>query len=136
MWALGEAELAQVLEGVRTFDDFTRDNDPHGEHDFGNFVVGGVTYFFKVDYYAPDIPSRPPKTRPTCVLRRMTKTRTTSEPTSRAASQRYSSRSGELTFSQSDASKNPAPDAGSRPHRERRLRAAGNPDGFFIAAHA
>jgi hypothetical protein len=68
MWALGEAELAQVLEGVRTFDDFTRDNDPHGEHDFGNFVVGGVTYFFKVDYYAPDMeggsedPADPEKT--------------------------------------------------------------------------
>jgi hypothetical protein len=68
MWALGEAELAQVLEGVRTFDDFTRDNDPHGEHDFGNFVAGGVTYFFKVDYYAPDMeggsedPADPKKT--------------------------------------------------------------------------
>jgi hypothetical protein len=52
---LPEAELAQVLERVRTFDEFTKDNDPHGEHDFGNFEVGGVTYFFKVDYYAPDM---------------------------------------------------------------------------------
>jgi hypothetical protein len=53
--ALGEGELAQVLERVRTFDDFTKDNDPHGEHDFGNFIVGEVTYFFKVDYYSPDM---------------------------------------------------------------------------------
>jgi hypothetical protein len=53
--ALPEAELARVLERVRTFDEFTKDNDPHGEHDFGNFEVGGVTYFFKVDYYAPDM---------------------------------------------------------------------------------
>ena len=52
---LPEAELAQVLERVRAFDEFTNDNDPHGEHDFGNFEVGGVTYFFKVDYYAPDM---------------------------------------------------------------------------------
>nr|WP_236000531.1 DUF3768 domain-containing protein [Bradyrhizobium uaiense] len=24
-----------MLEAVRRFDSFTRDNDPHGEHDFG-----------------------------------------------------------------------------------------------------
>jgi hypothetical protein len=65
--ALGEQELAQVLEHVRT-SEFTNDNDPHGEHDFGNFVVGGVTYLFKVDYYAPDMeggsedPADPEKT--------------------------------------------------------------------------
>jgi hypothetical protein len=38
--ALAEGELAQVLERVRTFDEFTNDNDPRGEHDFGNFQVG------------------------------------------------------------------------------------------------
>ncbi|MDH2406057.1 DUF3768 domain-containing protein [Bradyrhizobium sp. SSUT18] len=27
--------LAELLEAVRRFDSFTRDNDPHGEHDFG-----------------------------------------------------------------------------------------------------
>jgi hypothetical protein len=65
---LPEAELAQVLDRVRTFDQFTKDNDPHGEHDFGNFVEGGVTFFFKVDYYAPDMeggsedPADPDKT--------------------------------------------------------------------------
>jgi uncharacterized protein DUF3768 len=53
--ALAEDELAQVLERVRAYDEFTKDNDPHGEHDFGNLVVAGVTYFFKVDYYAPDM---------------------------------------------------------------------------------
>jgi hypothetical protein len=48
--------------------DWTKDNDPHGEHDFGSFVVGGVTYFFKVDYYSPDMeggsedPTDPAKT--------------------------------------------------------------------------
>ena len=66
--ALAEDELAHVLEGVRAFDEFTKDNDPHGEHDFGSFVVGAVTYFFKVDYYAPDMeggsedPADPAKT--------------------------------------------------------------------------
>jgi hypothetical protein len=36
---------------VRTFDRFDRDNDPHGEHDFGNFDIADQRFFFKVDYY-------------------------------------------------------------------------------------
>jgi len=31
------------------------ENDPHGEHDFGNFTVEAETYFFKLDYYALDM---------------------------------------------------------------------------------
>jgi hypothetical protein len=66
--ALPEHDHAQVLERVRGFDTFSPDNDPHGEHDFGNFDVAGQTYFFKVDYYAPDMeggsedPADPDKT--------------------------------------------------------------------------
>jgi hypothetical protein len=66
--ALPENELAQLLERVRRFDEFTRDNDPHGEHDFGSFELAGQTYFFKLDYYAPDMeggsedPADPEKT--------------------------------------------------------------------------
>jgi hypothetical protein len=66
--SLPEATLTTVLERVRHFDEFTSENDPHGEHDFGNFDVAGVTYFFKVDYYAPDMgggsedPADPAKT--------------------------------------------------------------------------
>src|ERR1700747_3325382 len=59
---------AEVLSKVRTFANFNGDNDPHGEHDFGSFDVAGQTYFFKVDYYAPDMeggsedPADPDKT--------------------------------------------------------------------------
>jgi hypothetical protein len=53
--ALPEEELTKVLERVRHYDEFTKDNDPHGEHDFGSFELGGTTYFFKVDYYSPDM---------------------------------------------------------------------------------
>ena len=66
--ALPEQELASTLERVRQFSEFTEDNDPHGEHDFGNFTLAGETYFFKVDYYSPDMqggsedPSDPQKT--------------------------------------------------------------------------
>ena len=48
---------AAVLERVRTFADFDAENDPHGEHDFGSFGLEGETYFFKIDYYAPDMQS-------------------------------------------------------------------------------
>jgi len=65
---LPEQTLSQILERVRHFDEFTTDNDPYGEHDFGSFDVAGVTYFFKVDYYSPDMeggsedPADPEKT--------------------------------------------------------------------------
>ena len=53
--ALPDAEKAAVLGKVRMFDDFNLGNDPHGEHDFGSFEVAGRSYFFKVDYYSPDL---------------------------------------------------------------------------------
>ena len=46
---------ARVILAVQSFSSFTKDNDPHREHDFGNFKVEGETYFFKVDYYALDM---------------------------------------------------------------------------------
>ena len=49
--ALGTEKAAAVREAVRTFDAFTEDNDPHGEHDFGAFEFEGQTLFFKIDYY-------------------------------------------------------------------------------------
>jgi uncharacterized protein DUF3768 len=66
--SLPEETQTQVLERVRHFDDFNAENDPHGEHDFGSFEVAGVSYFFKIDYYAPDMqggsedPADPEKT--------------------------------------------------------------------------
>jgi hypothetical protein len=66
--ALPESALTQVLERVRHFDEFTTDNDPRGEHDFGSFVLGGVPYFFKIDLYDPSMeggsedPADPDKT--------------------------------------------------------------------------
>ena len=59
---------ARVLLAVQSFSNFTNDNDPHGEHDFGSFEIEGETYFFKLDYYAPDMdggsedPADPEKT--------------------------------------------------------------------------
>jgi hypothetical protein len=41
----------QLLAAVRSFDAFSADNDPHGEHDFGAIEIEGQTFFFKIDYY-------------------------------------------------------------------------------------
>jgi len=41
----------RVLVAVRTYDDFSSDNDPYGEHDFGSFELDGDKFFWKIDYY-------------------------------------------------------------------------------------
>jgi len=44
--------FSEIIHMVSTFKDFNEDNDPYGEHDFGSFEVGGISYFWKIDYYA------------------------------------------------------------------------------------
>jgi len=41
----------QIISAVRSFDTFTPDNDPWGEHDFGQVEVTGERYFWKIDAY-------------------------------------------------------------------------------------
>jgi hypothetical protein len=36
---------------VAGFDEFDDDNDPYGEHNFGQVQVGGHRLMFKIDYY-------------------------------------------------------------------------------------
>ena len=47
--------VAELLERVRRFDAFTPDTDPYGEHDFGAVSLRGLDYFWKIDYYDPDL---------------------------------------------------------------------------------
>ena len=49
--ALPDLIKARALQLVRIFDDFSEDNDPHGEHDFGSFELANFTFFWKIDYY-------------------------------------------------------------------------------------
>lgn len=49
--ALPSYVQAIILQKVATFCQFTEDNDPHGEHDFGSFEVTGHDVFWKIDYY-------------------------------------------------------------------------------------
>lgn len=66
--ALPEDRRAAVLQAVKDFTDFSPDNDPRGEHDFGAFDAAGERFFFKIDYYDSAIeygssdPSNPAKT--------------------------------------------------------------------------
>ncbi len=48
---LSEELQAKLFRAVSEFDDFSEDNDPHGEHDFGRIVIDLCTFFWKIDYY-------------------------------------------------------------------------------------
>src|SRR4051812_30452089 len=45
-------QLIRVMRAVQTFNAFTPDNDPYGEHDFAALDVDDLRVNFKVDYYA------------------------------------------------------------------------------------
>ena len=49
--ALPFADQAAIVGKVMNFEDFTEDNDPHGEHDFGAFDFKDERIFWKIDYY-------------------------------------------------------------------------------------
>jgi hypothetical protein len=56
MVTCGIAELpdlvkAKALQLVASFNQFTEDNDPRGEHDFGSFELVNRKFFWKIDYY-------------------------------------------------------------------------------------
>lgn len=66
--ALPNMVVAEALMQVASFDDFTLDNDPYGEHDFGAFELYSRTFFWKIDAYdregkyGSEDPSDPGKT--------------------------------------------------------------------------
>jgi hypothetical protein len=66
--ALPEIDKVAVLAMVRGFDDFSPDNDPHGEHDFVAIEHSGERYFAKIDCYdlgmrhGSEEPANPAKT--------------------------------------------------------------------------
>lgn len=77
---IGVSELpldskARLILAVQRFDQFDKDNDPHREHDFGEIEIDGENYFWKIDYYAPDLrmgaehPEEPETTRVLTIMR-------------------------------------------------------------------
>lgn len=67
---LSDADRSCVVEAVQSFDAFTPDNDPYGEHDFGAVDLAGIgRVLWKIDYYdlslsfGSDDPADPTRTR-------------------------------------------------------------------------
>jgi hypothetical protein len=56
----GRAFQEKAVARLLTCDDFTPDNDPYGEHDFGSLEIDGVRLFFKIDYYDKALASHSP----------------------------------------------------------------------------
>jgi Protein of unknown function (DUF3768) len=59
----------KLLDAIAKFDDWGESNDPWKEHDFGCIAIKGERYFWKIDYFDPDLeygsedPSDPELTR-------------------------------------------------------------------------
>lgn len=56
MMTSGVAALPTVVQralirAIRTFEDFSEDNDPWNEHDMAGVTVCGQRFFWKIDYY-------------------------------------------------------------------------------------
>jgi Protein of unknown function (DUF3768) len=49
--ALPLQDQIEIMQRVQNFSDFTPNNDPYGEHEFGSFEYGGKKIFWKIDYY-------------------------------------------------------------------------------------
>jgi hypothetical protein len=66
--ALPDMVVATAFLQLASFDQFTADNDPYGEHHFGAFVLCNRRFFWKIDYYdkilecGSEDPSDPEKT--------------------------------------------------------------------------
>lgn len=53
--ALDPGEIIDMWMKIRRFEDFSPDNDPYGEHDFGAITTkGGTRVFWKIDYFADE----------------------------------------------------------------------------------
>ena len=72
----GVAELSsekklQLLSLVINFNLFNEDNDPYGEHDFGQVKLDGVKYFWKISYYDKNLEYGSPDASDPTVTRRV-----------------------------------------------------------------
>ena len=67
---LGHPAYLQIISAIAEFDDFTPDNDPHSEHDFGSLQVMGKKVLWKIDYYDESETYASPDPSDTSVTRR------------------------------------------------------------------
>ncbi|WP_338695246.1 DUF3768 domain-containing protein [Bradyrhizobium sp. 26S5] len=55
VYELPDCVKAEALVQVAKFSEFSADNDPHDEHDFGSFDLVGRKFFWKIDYYDKEL---------------------------------------------------------------------------------
>lgn len=56
VYELPDCVKAEALVQVTKISEFSADNDPHDEHDFGSFNLVGRKFFWKIDLYEePDV---------------------------------------------------------------------------------
>lgn len=63
--------VADLLIAVEDFDNFTPDNDPYAEHDFGAIKLNGNTFFWKIDYFDLDLQMHSPDPSDTNITARV-----------------------------------------------------------------
>ena len=68
---LGNEFVLRALQSVREFSDFTEDNDPYGEHDFGSFALDGEQVYWKIDYYDNDLQNGSPNPADAALTKRV-----------------------------------------------------------------
>lgn len=50
--SLGEEMVSNIINVMREYSAWSKDNDPYGEHDFGVITLAeSLKVFFKIDYY-------------------------------------------------------------------------------------
>jgi hypothetical protein len=69
--ALGAEAVARIVKTIAVFDDFCHANDPHQEHDFGEFDADGHRIFFKIDYYDESLTYHSPDPADPAVTKRV-----------------------------------------------------------------
>ena len=71
--ALGAVAVTEALVAIASSRDFTEDNDPYGEHDFGMVSVKSARVMWKIDYYDETLTyGSPDPSDPTVTVRVMT----------------------------------------------------------------
>ncbi len=65
--------FSALVFAIADFDNFTDNNDPYGEHDFGSLTYMGQPVFWKIDYYDLDLQhGSPDPTDPDVTIRVLT----------------------------------------------------------------
>ena len=77
-WVITQAVLAcdpltvaELMIAVEGFDEFTPDNDPYVENDFGAIILEGIMFFWKMDYWDSDLQMQSPDPTDTNVTTRV-----------------------------------------------------------------